>query len=329
MTNNILVTGGLGFIGSHTCIELLKGHNNIIIVDNLFNSKISIKDTIEKISNKSIIFYKVDLLNIIDLEKVFQKHKFDLIIHFAGMKAVNESIKKPLLYYKNNVQGTLNLLDLSSKYNIKNIIFSSSATVYGTNVYPVDENAIVGQGITNPYGQTKYIIENILHDLVKSNNSLSIICLRYFNPVGAHPSGSIGENPNDIPNNLFPHILKQKLTIFGNNYNTRDGTCIRDFIHVVDLAKGHVLSMSKMNKPGFYVYNLGTGKGTSVLEFINTFEKVNNTKIDYTFGNRRDGDLEIVYANVNKAYKELNWKTELTIEDVCKDGSNFIQCSKK
>lgn len=329
INKNILVTGGLGFIGSHTCVELLQNNPNhtIVVIDNLSNSKENVKNKIEEIvSNKShIIFYNIDLLENYKMEQLFKKYNFDLIIHFAGLKAVSESIKNPLLYYKINVQGSLNLFKLADSYNVNNIIFSSSATVYGTNIYPVNEQSTVGQNITNPYGQSKYMIENILYDMTIANKKLSVVNLRYFNPVGAHPSGLIGEDPNDIPNNLFPHILKQKMIVFGNDYSTPDGTCIRDFIHVVDLAKGHLAAMKKMDNHGFYCYNLGSGEGTSVLEFIKTFEKVNNVKVDYTFGNRRNGDLVTVYADVNKAKKELGWETKKTIIDVCKDGYKFYK----
>lgn len=332
---NILVTGGLGFIGSHTCVQLLENKYKIIIIDNLINSKLSVKNKIEEITkniNKNIDFYNVDITEKKNLENIFIKYNFDLLIHFAGLKSVNQSINNPLDYYNNNVVGSINLFDLCDKYNVNNIIFSSSATVYGKNNYPVDENATIGQGITNPYGQTKYIVECILQDIYKSDKSKSITVLRYFNPVGAHKSGLIGEDPNDIPNNLFPHILKQKLTIFGNNYNTKDGTCVRDFIHVVDLAKGHVKAMKNMtnykNKGGYYVYNLGSGKGISVLEFIKEFEKINSVKINYTFGKKREGDLENVYAITDRAYNELGWKTEKTLQDICKDGYNYFKINK-
>jgi UDP-glucose 4-epimerase len=319
----VLVTGGLGFIGSHTCVELLNNNFNVIVIDNLFNSKLKVIHSIEKITNKKIKFYKIDLLHKNKLENIFINHQIDLVIHFAGLKSVNESISKPLLYYDNNITGSINLFKLMEKYNIFNLIFSSSATVYGNpDKYPVDENTQTGNGITNPYGQTKYMIEQILKDLYNSNNKWNITCLRYFNPVGAHPSGLIGEDPNDIPNNLFPHILSGKLTIFGNDYETSDGTCIRDFIHVVDLSNGHIKAIDKLK--GYNVYNLGTGKGTSVLQFINTFEKVNNVKIDYTFGDRRKGDICMIYANVDKANKQLNWKTIYSINDVCKHGYHYF-----
>ena len=333
----ILVSGGLGFIGSHTVIELLMNNYNVIIIDNLINSSIDILQKIIKITNLNdksrLQYYNIDVCNDFQLENLFIKYKIDSVIHFASLKAVGESIKKPLEYYYNNISGTIALLQVMKKYDCKKIIFSSSATVYGNNIYPVNEESKIGEGITNPYGKTKYMLENILEDLYESDNSWSIVILRFFNPIGAHSSGIIGENPNDIPNNLFPYLLKvsvgklDQLCIFGNDYNTIDGTCIRDFIHVVDLAKGHILSLQKINTDpnNIYVYNLGTGKGTSVLELINTFENVNNISLKYKFVQRREGDLSIVYANTEKAYKELGWKCQYTIEDMCRDGYNFIK----
>jgi UDP-glucose 4-epimerase len=333
----ILVSGGLGFIGSHTVIELLMNNYNVIIIDNLINSSIDILQKIIKITNlddkSRLQYYNIDICNDFQLENLFIKYKIDSVIHFASLKAVGESIKKPLEYYYNNISGTIALLQVMKNYDCKKIIFSSSATVYGNNIYPVNEEAKIGDGITNPYGKTKYMLENILEDLYQSDNSWSIVILRFFNPIGAHPSGIIGENPNDIPNNLFPYLLKvsvgklDQLCIFGNDYNTIDGTCIRDFIHVVDLAKGHILSLQKLNTDpnNIYVYNLGTGKGTSVLELINTFESVNHISLKYKFIQRREGDLSIVYANTEKAYKELGWKCQYTIEDMCRDGYNFIK----
>jgi UDP-glucose 4-epimerase len=331
----ILVSGGLGFIGSHTVIELLNSGFNIIIIDNLVNSSIHVFTKIikiTKITDKSRLKYSnIDIRNRIQLDNLFTSNSIYAVIHFASLKAVGHSIKAPLEYYDNNVAGTINLLQIMSKYNCKKIIFSSSATVYGMNTYPVCEDANTGDGITNPYGKTKYMLENILEDLYKSDNSWSIVILRYFNPIGAHPSGLIGENPNDIPNNLFPYLLKvavgklEKLCIFGNDYDTRDGTCIRDFIHVVDLALGHIASLKKLDDTGINTYNLGTGKGTTVLELINTFEKINNIKIKYDISQRRDGDLEVVYANSEKAFQEIGWKSTYTVEDMCRHGYNFIK----
>jgi UDP-glucose 4-epimerase len=341
----ILVSGGLGFIGSHTVIELLMNNYNVIIIDNLINSSIDIFHKIIKITNLDdklrLKFYNIDIRNELQLENLFVNHKIDSVIHFASLKAVSESIKKPLLYYYNNISGTIILLQVMKKYNCKKIIFSSSATVYGNNNYPVNEESKIGDGITNPYGKTKYMLENILQDLYQSDNSWSIVILRYFNPIGAHPSGIIGENPNDTPNNLFPYLLKvsvgqlDQLCIFGNDYDTNDGTCIRDFIHVVDLAKGHILSLHKISTNSsfiygkkinnLHIYNLGTGKGTSILELINTFENVNSISLKYKFVQRREGDLSIVYANTEKAYKELGWTCQYTIEDMCRHGYNFIK----
>ncbi len=322
---NILITGGLGYIGSHTCVELLNQNHKIIIIDNLSNTTEDILLNISKITNVHNIFlYKINITNERELDKIFAKHNITLVIHFAGLKSVNESLADPLIYYHNNVGGTISLLKIMKKYNCKRIIFSSSATVYGLNNYPVDESAHIGNGITNVYGKTKLIIENILNDMYNSDYIWSIIILRYFNPIGSHNSGLLKENPKGIPNNLFPYLTKvyskelNCLNIFGNNYETPDGTCIRDFIHVVDIAKGHVAAIKKIFTPGVHIYNLGTGKGTSVLELIETFEKVNNTKINYKFENKRIGDLPIVYANVNKAKCELDWIASLTLDDMCK-----------
>jgi UDP-glucose 4-epimerase len=300
---------------------------DIIVIDNNINSDINTKDIIEKITGKNIINFTIDLLDIDKLENIFAEYDIYCVLHFAGLKAVSESIKKPLLYYNTNITGTLNLLEIMSKYSCKKLIFSSSATVYGNQTYPVTENSDIGHNITNPYGKTKFFIEHILKDCTISDSEWSIVALRYFNPVGAHPSGLLGENPKGIPNNLFPHILNslsgKQLTIYGNDYNTPDHTCVRDFIHVVDLANGHISALRKLNDSGYHTYNLGSGKGTSVLELISTFEKINNVKLNYKFSDRREGDLEYVYANVDKAYKELNWKTTKTIEDICKNGYDF------
>lgn len=322
----ILVTGGLGFIGSHTVLELLDKQYKIIIIDNLSNSS---KDILKVFKN--ILFFKIDLRNNLQLENLFVKYRISAVIHFAALKAVGESINNPLQYYDNNICGTMNLLETMRKHDCKKIIFSSSATVYGENKYPVTEDSAVGIGLTNPYGRTKYMIEQILGDLYNSDKSWSITILRYFNPIGAHPEGLLGENPNDTPNNLFPYLLKvianklPVLTIFGNDYDTEDGTCIRDFIHVVDLARGHLKALEQMSKdnPKLRVYNLGTGKGTSVKELIGIFEKVNNVFINHKYSTRREGDLPIVYANTDKANKELDWQCIYTVEDMCKHGYNY------
>ena len=324
----ILVTGGLGFIGSHTCVELIKKDHEIIIVDNLYNSKEEVVDKLETITGVRVKLYKYDLLQKEKVEEIFKENEIDAVIHFAGYKAVGESVKKPLMYYSNNLQSTINLLEVMQEYNVKKLVFSSSATVYGDPGCPkyVEE---MGRGeTTNPYGTTKAMIEKILEDLYASDNSWDISILRYFNPVGAHESGLIGEEPNGIPNNLMPYVMKvasgklEILSIFGNDYPTVDGTGVRDFIHVVDLAKGHVSALDKMKK-GLNIYNLGSGKGVSVLELVTTFEKVNNIKVNYKIVERRPGDLAEYYADPSKALKELDWKTEKTLGDICKDSWNF------
>ena len=326
----ILVTGGTGYIGSHTCCELLDNNYDVVIIDNLCNSKKEVIDKIKKITNKDLSFYEGDVCNKELLNKIFNEHKIDAVIHFAGLKAVGESVSLPLEYYRNNIDSTLSLLETMKEHNCKNIIFSSSATVYGEQDEPMREDMEL-KTPTNPYGKTKLYIENILKDLYVSDNDWKITLLRYFNPVGAHSSGLIGENPNGIPNNLMPYILKVAigslpcLTIFGNDYNTPDGTCIRDYIHVVDLAKGHLKALTHAlnNEPSLNIYNLGTGRGVSVKEIVETFERVNNIKLNYKYGDRRTGDLGVVYANVSKALNELNWQTEKTLEDMCKDSYNF------
>ena len=333
----ILVTGGLGFIGSHTCVELLNNDYNIIVVDNLVNSTIIIKDKIEEITRKKILFYQYDLLNKKNIWSIFNNHTIIGVIHLAGLKSVSESITNPLLYYDNNLTGTINLLECMLEFNCYNLIFSSSATVYGTGQSPLTENSDVGIGITNPYGRTKYMIENILMDISKSDLNFKITALRYFNPVGAHTSGLIGESPTDIPNNLMPYILKvgihnnirklddqyNYLSIYGGDYDTIDGTGVRDYIHVVDLAEAHVKALQN-NITGYNVYNLGTGKGTSVLDLVKTFEKINNIKIPYKIISRRIGDLPAVYCDNNLAFQQLNWTTKNTLVDVCKDSWHFI-----
>lgn len=330
--STILVTGGLGFIGSHTCISLLEQHYKIVVVDNCCNSYQTTKDSIETISGQKIEFYRYDLLDNKSLELLFKKYNFELVIHFAGLKSVSESIKDPLTYYNTNITSTLILLDVMEQNNCNKLIFSSSATVYGDQKSPVDENSKTGNCITNPYGRTKYFIEQILQDQCKANKNLSVVCLRYFNPVGAHKSGLIGENPLDTPNNLFPHILAmasgKTLNIFGDDYKTEDGTCIRDFIHVVDLAWGHVCVLKKLDTPGFFTYNLGTGQGTSVMQLVTTFCKVNNIKPNFSIQKRREGDVECVYADCNKAYNEIGWKSKFTIEDICVDGYNYYTKNK-
>jgi UDP-glucose 4-epimerase len=332
----VLVTGGIGFIGSHTVVELIKQDYKVIIIDNLSNSSIKILNRIKKIVGKEklgqIFFYKLDLIKGNSLTKVSNDFKkIDICIHFAGLKAVGESVKDPLLYYNTNILSTTNLLKFMETVNCKKIIFSSSATVYGNTKSPLSEDSIAGIGITNPYGRTKYMIEEILKDYVISNKNFSVICLRYFNPIGAHESGLIGENPKGIPNNLMPYIQqvisgkKQYLTIFGNDYNTKDGTGVRDYIHVTDLAKGHSCALKKIEneKNIFSVYNLGTGKGYSVLEVIKEVENVSGKKIPYKIDGRRQGDLDIVYCNPKKANIELGWKANKNLKDMCKDSVNW------
>lgn len=334
---NILVTGGAGFIGSHTCVELLNQNHSVIIIDNFSNSKRDVIRAIAKITNNNcnMVYHEVDLMNQKELESVFCEHLIDLVIHFAGVKSVSESISNPLKYYNENITMTLNLLHAMQKFDCKSIIFSSSATVYGTpQTLPLDESASVGLNITNPYGKTKYFQEEILKDLYKSDKTWSITILRYFNPVGAHSTGLIGEDPNGISNNLMPIILNvatgkiPRLKVFGENLRTIDGTCIRDFIHVVDLAKGHVCALSKANVSGVHIYNVGTGKGTSVKEFIETFERVNEVKLTYEFDKKREGDIEEIYSSVAKIQNELKWFATLTIEDMCKSSWNFVKVNQ-
>lgn len=331
----ILVTGGCGFIGSHTCVELLENGYDITIIDNLCNSKADIVDKIKSITHKDFTFYEGDLRNKELLTTIFEQEKIDAVIHFAGLKAVNESVKKPLMYYDNNLTSTLTLLEVMEKFNCKNIVFSSSSTVYGVQECPLIES-MERKKTTNPYGETKSVIERIMEDLYHSDPTWTITLLRYFNPVGAHESGLIGEDPNGIPNNLMPYILKvatqelPQLTIYGNDYPTEDGTCIRDYIHVVDLAKGHLAALNHAhNHPNnIFTYNLGSGKGISVTEIVTTFEKVNNIKLNYVYGPRREGDIPIVYADPSKALKELNWQTTKTLEDMCKDSYHYIISNK-
>lgn len=335
MDKKVLVTGGLGYIGSHTVVELINSNYKPIIIDNLSNSKIEVLDKLKKITGKDIKFYKVDCCNENELENIFENEKFSYVIHFAGLKAVGESVTKPLEYYSNNIGSAIVLLKLMKKYDVKNIIFSSSATVYGDpKTVPVKETSEIKHA-TNPYGETKIIIERIITDFIVANKSFKGILLRYANPIGAHNSGLIGEDPNGIPNNLMPYIAQvavgklDHLNVFGNDYNTKDGTGVRDYIHVVDLAKGHVCALNKFKDDiTCEAYNLGTGKGTSVLELVSAFEKANNIKIPYVIAKRREGDIAINYLDPSKAHKELKWETKLTIFDCCKDSWNF-QKNKK
>lgn len=323
----ILVTGGLGYIGSHTVVELLEKDYEVVIIDNLYNSRIETLQKIKKITNKDALFIKIDVTDYRSLKKLFKEQHFDGVIHFAGYKAVGESVAEPLKYYHNNVLSTINLARVATEEHVKKFIFSSSATVYGDGLSPFNENMELLPR-TNPYGETKAMSERILIDTSFATPNFNVTLLRYFNPVGAHKSGLIGEIPNGIPNNLMPYVTqvakgkRDKLFVFGNDYDTVDGTGVRDYIHVVDLAKGHVASLES-NKTGVNIYNLGTGKGTSVLELIHTFSKVNNIKIPYQIVDRRPGDIAISYADVTKAKQELNWEAKLKIEDMVKDAWNF------
>lgn len=322
---SILITGGAGYIGSHTIVELLKNDYEVIIVDNFLNSKPEALKRIKEIANKDFKFYEVDLLNKEELEKVFAGNEIEAVIHFAGLKAVGESVEIPLRYYHNNITGTLILCELMQKYNVNKMVFSSSATVYGmNNISPLTENLPLST--TNPYGSTKLMIEQILRDLYVSDNNWSIALLRYFNPIGAHESGRIGEAPNGIPNNLMPYITqvavgkREKLTVFGNDYDTHDGTGVRDYIHVVDLAKGHLKALEKvLGVSGVEAYNLGTGSGYSVLDVVKNFEKATGQTIPYIIADRRAGDIATCFADAEKAFNELGWKAEKSLEDMCRD----------
>lgn len=323
----ILVTGGTGYIGSHTCISLIEAGHSVVIADNFSNSRPEVVETLKKITSTDITFYEMDVACKSSLEKVFQEHKLDGVIHFAGYKAVGESVAEPIKYYQNNLMSTLNVAELCVAHNVNKVVFSSSATVYGDNQSPLTENMEL-LPTTNPYGETKAMCERILKDVAFANPSLEISLLRYFNPVGAHKSGLIGENPNGIPNNLMPYISRvasrqlEQLSVFGNDYPTADGTGIRDYIHVVDLAKGHVAALEHLSS-GVHIYNLGTGKGTSVLELVFAFERANNLTIPYKITDRRPGDLAECYADASKAERELGWKAEKTVEDMCRDAWNF------
>ena len=328
----ILLPGGAGFIGAHTAVELLNEGKDIIIIDNFSNSKPEVLDAIKKITGKDFKFYEMDYSNKNDLEKVFEENKIEAVINFAGYKAVGESVKKPIEYYMNNVSGCLILLDVMRKYGVKKFIFSSSATVYGEpERIPLTEDCKTG-GTTNPYGTTKLFIEQILKDLYKSDNTWDICILRYFNPVGAHESGLIGEEPQGIPNNLMPYVVRvasgelKELSVFGNDYNTKDGTGVRDYIHVVDLAKGHLKALEKIDKEdaGLYIYNLGTGTGYSVLDMVQAFEKATGKKVAYKIAPRREGDIAECYADPKKAKEELGWSANKTLEDMCKDSWKYI-----
>lgn len=328
----VLVTGGTGFIGSETVIALLASGHTPIIVDNLSNSKIAVLDRIKTITGVRPAFYQVDCCDYAAFKEVFEKEPVDAVIHFAGLKAVGESVSKPIEYYSNNLISSLVLLRLMREFGVKNIVFSSSATVYGVpDRVPLSESDPV-KGATNPYGETKVMIERILEDAHKADPSLNVALLRYFNPIGAHPSGLLGEDPNGIPNNLMPYVSQvaigklPALHVYGNDYPTVDGTGVRDYIHVCDLAEGHVATLKKLEtKPGLVVYNLGTGKGTSVLEIVKAFEEANGVKIPYVIAPRRPGDVAENFANCDKAYRELGWKAKFNIIDACRDAYRFQQ----
>ncbi|MDE6285243.1 MAG: UDP-glucose 4-epimerase GalE [Bacilli bacterium] len=334
---NVLVTGCCGYIGSHTCVELLNNGYNVIGLDNFSNSKPIVLDKIKEISQKSIEFYEGDMLDKNVLNKVFEENKIDFVIDFAAYKSVGESVSMPIEYYINNVSSVLNLLSVMKNHDVKSLIFSSSATVYGdAKIVPITESCQIG-GTTNPYGTSKLYVEEILQDLYKSDTSWNICIFRYFNPVGAHFTGLIGEDPKGIPANLMPFIAKVAsgeldcLNIFGDDYETFDGTGVRDFIHIVDLAKAHINGLKKLEKEkhGLYVYNLGTGTGYSVLELIKAFEKVNDVKINYKVVDRRPGDVAVCYADVTKAKEELGWQAEFNIDDMCRDAYNYILKNKE
>ncbi|HOA20186.1 MAG TPA: UDP-glucose 4-epimerase GalE [Sedimentibacter sp.] len=324
---NILVTGGAGYIGSHTCVELLNNNHSVIIADNLCNSKIETINKIKQITNKDVLFYQVDVTDRQAVESIFSSYQIDGVIHFAGLKAVGESVEKPLEYYYNNIVSTIILSKACIKYNVNKFVFSSSATVYGENKVPFIETMDL-LPTTNPYGETKAISERILMDVAKVNPNFSVSLLRYFNPVGAHKSGLIGESPIGIPNNLMPYVTQvakgklEKLRVFGNDYNTVDGTGVRDYIHVMDLAEGHVAAIEKLTE-GVHIYNLGTGQGTSVLQLIHAFEEVNNIKVPYEIVGRRPGDIASCYADASKAERELGWKAKRGIKEMCRDAWRF------
>lgn len=332
----ILVTGGLGFIGSHTVVELIEEGYEVVVVDNLYNTKEEVKNRIKTITGKDIIFYPYDVCNKEQMREVFSNHKIDSIIHFAGYKAVGESVHKPIEYYENNLMSTLVLAEMMRDFDCNNIVFSSSATVYGDpKRVPIKEDDGLGE-TTNPYGTTKAFIEKILTDLNIAYPQMNVTLLRYFNPVGAHKSGLLGEDPNGIPNNLMPYVLKVAdkelpiLSIFGDDYDTPDGTGVRDYIHVVDLAKGHVAAIKNLEvRKGVNIYNLGTGVGYSVLDMVNNFMKITGVDVPYQIVERRPGDIATCYSDTEKSKRELGWVAEKTLEDMCNDAWNFILVNKK
>ncbi|MEG0272380.1 MAG: UDP-glucose 4-epimerase GalE [Hydrogenoanaerobacterium sp.] len=329
----ILVTGGAGYIGSHTVVELLEAGKEVVIVDNFINSKPEALNRIRKITGKDFRFYEADILDEAAVTKIFEENSIEAVIHFAALKAVGESVSQPLRYYYNNITGTLVLCKVMEAHNCKKIVFSSSATVYGMN-NPVPFIETMPTSATNPYGETKVMNEQILTDLYTADSSWSVVLLRYFNPIGAHKSGLIGETPNGIPNNLLPYVAQvavgklKCLNVYGDDYDTNDGTGVRDYIHVVDLAKGHLKALSKLNDSGVNIYNLGTGKGYSVLEVVSAFKNASGRDVPYKIMPRRPGDIASCYANSEKAFRELGWKAELNIDDMCKDSWRFTETNK-
>ena len=323
---SILITGGCGYIGSHTCIELLESGHDIVVLDNFYNSDIEALNRVKELTGKEFPFYECDIRDAEGLRRIFSAHKIDVVIHFAGLKAVGESVEKPLEYFDNNVNGTLVLCSVMREFGCKRMVFSSSATVYGmNNPSPLNETMEVG-AVTNPYGRTKFMIECILQDLCVSDPDWSVVLLRYFNPIGAHKSGRIGEDPSGIPNNLMPYVTqvavgkREKLSVFGNDYDTPDGTGVRDYIHVVDLARGHVCAVNyALKTTGIEAVNLGTGTGYSVLDLVNTFQEVNNVPVPYAIVDRRPGDIGTCYSNPAKAKELLGWEAEYGLEDMCRD----------
>ena len=332
----VLITGGAGFIGSYTCVELLENNVEIVVMDNFCNSTPEAVEAIKTITGKDFPFYECDMLDYDGFKKIFEENKLDAVIHFAGLKAVGESVEKPLEYYHNNLSGTLNLLRLMREYNVKKLVFSSSATVYGmNNPVPFREDMPIG-GTTNPYGTTKYFIEQILQDLAFADPTWKIALLRYFNPVGAHESGLIGENPKGIPNNLMPYIVRvaagqlEKLSVYGEDYPTPDGTGVRDYIHVCDLAAGHLKALEQLDHiEGARAWNLGTGHGSSVLEVVHAFEKASGRKVPYVIAPRRAGDIAECYADVSRAKEELHWEAKCSLEKMCADSWNYIVKSQQ
>lgn len=331
----VLLTGGAGYIGSHTAVELLNAGKEILIADNYSNSGRDVVDRIARITGKSVTAYEADVTDSTAMERIFSENEIDAVIHFAGYKAVGESVQKPIAYYRNNIYAALNTLEVMRIHGCNRFIFSSSATVYGTNQEPPLTEQMPTGNCTNPYGWTKYMVERILTDTAAADSGWSVVLLRYFNPIGAHASGLLGEKPNGIPNNLMPYITQvaagrlKELSVFGNNYPTPDGTGVRDYIHVVDLARGHLAALEyAANHTGTEIVNLGTGKGVSVLELVRSFERVNGVRVPYTIKSRREGDVAVCYADTDKAARLLNWRAELGLEEMCRDAWNWERAQK-